>query len=57
MLLRDLHGLTTPWEIRSGNYIAEKDYYRLGDVSRKNLLFYLIFSLLTLLEKACFLAK
>ena len=26
LLLRDLHGLTTPWEILSGDNIAENDY-------------------------------
>ena len=28
LLLRDLHGLTTPWEILSGDNIAENDYCR-----------------------------
>jgi hypothetical protein len=28
LLLRDLHGLTAPWEILFGNNIAENDYWR-----------------------------
>jgi hypothetical protein len=56
LLLRDLHGLTTPWEILSGDNIAENDYCRerARDVSRKNFLFYHIFSLLTLPKKSAF---
>src|SRR5262245_25745299 len=53
LLLRDLHGLTTPWEILSGDNIAEHDYCRVRRVWEELIVLSCLFASY-FAEKECF---